>query len=125
LLLLALLLTGCSDGFQYDINCPLIYGGNPAVLRLPYAELLNKGGLQLSIRAIPGRTDAVRVVAEMWEGQTYPTVEWTQEGCSTKKLPLENGRSRYDIEFHELRPKGDKVVEVKVSITYRAKSGPR
>jgi hypothetical protein len=122
---LCLLLCGCGDTHRYDINCPLMWPDNPIVVKLPYQEMLNKGGLRLSIRAIPGRTDAVQVVAKMSGFYESPVVEWTQEGCSTKKLPLDKELERYDFEFHELRAAEDSVAEVKLSVVFRSKSGSR
>lgn len=125
LLLMFPLLAGCSEAQSYDINCPLMWPSNPAVVKLPYEETLNKGGLRLSIVAIPGRTDAVQVVAKMSGFYESPVVEWTQEGCSTKKIPLDNGLERYDFEFNELRSAEGAVSEVKLSVVSRAKCGPR
>ena len=124
-LLVALLLAGCGDTHSYDLNSPLMRPDDPPIVKLPYDDTLNKGGLRLSILAIPGRTDAVQVVARMSGFYESPVVEWTQEGCSTKMLPLDNGLERYDFEFHELRPSGDAVAEVKLCVVHRSKSGPR
>ena len=119
---LCLLLAGCGEANPYDLNSPLM----SAVVKLPYdEEALNKGALHISIRPIPGRTDAVHVTAKMSGFYESPVVEWTQEGCSTKKLPLDKGLESYDFEFLELRPSEDAVSEVKLAIVYRCKSGPR
>src|SRR5258708_2958664 len=87
---------GCNDHSSYDLNIPLMIP-DPAVVKLPYEETLNKGGLRISVRAIPGRIDAVQVVAKMSGFYESPTLEWMQEDCSVKKLPLDRGLERYDI----------------------------
>lgn len=119
-----LLLTSCDGSYQYDITCTLIRPESPGV-KLPYEETLNKGDLRLSIRAVPGRTDAVRVVAKMCGFYESPTVEWIQEGYSTKRLPLDKGLERYDFEFSEFRHSNGVVTEVKLAVTFRSKSGSR
>jgi len=54
-----------------------------------------------------------------------PSVEGTQEGCSVKRLPLDNGLERYDIAFLEMHTFDGIVSDVKLSIVYKAKGGSR
>ena len=125
LLSFCLPLIRCDAVNSYDINCPLIGPSNPAVVKLPYKESLNKGELNISIEPIAGRTDAVQVTARLHGFYESPVIEWTQVGCSTKKVPLDNGLERYDFEFLDLRPSKDEVGEVKLAIVFRCKSGSR
>ena len=115
-------LTGCGEANPYDLNAPLIKN---TLVKLPYEETLNKGGLRISLQSIPGRTDAIRAEAKMYGFYESPTVKWMQEGCSVRMLSLDKGLERYDFEFSELRSSNNAVTEVKISIVSRAKSGPR
>jgi hypothetical protein len=124
---LLILLTGCDRkrGFEYDVNCPLVWPGNPTEVKLPYEQALNNGNFHLSIRPIADRTDAVQVVAKMSGGHEPQVVEWTQEGCGAKKIELNKGYAIYDFDFLDFFPSGDAVGEIKMRVIYRAKLGLR
>jgi len=113
---------GCGDG--YDTACPL-FRPETTVVQLPYEDTLNKGQLRITIKAIPGRTDAVQVKADMQGFYERPCVEWTQEGCSVKRLPLDKGLERYDIDFLEMHSSAGAVSQVKLAVLYKFKSGRR
>jgi hypothetical protein len=106
---------------QYDLSMPLLQKSVP----VPFEGTFNKGCFRIQIKPISGRTDAVEVKAHMHGFYESPSVEWIQEGCSLKKLPLDNGLERYDIEFIEIQASGQIVTKVKLSIVNKVKTGPR
>jgi hypothetical protein len=87
------------------------------VVLLPFDQNLNKGELRLIIRAIPGRTDAVEVKAKSGFRE-YESVEWTQEGSSTKELAW---RHVYRIAFLDMQATGGTVSSVRLSVQYKSK----
>jgi hypothetical protein len=110
------LIVGCGTSTEYGSTC--VYLRN-RVVRLPWQERLGTENVGVDIRAIPGRTDAVQVKADLFGYNGYTHVEWIQEGCSEKQFPIDFGAQRWDFSFLEMRAAEDAVSEVKLSIVVR------
>jgi len=109
-----LFILGC--GPDYDSAVERM---SPTYVSLPYHERIVPADAFLDIKPIPGRTDAVRVETKLPTENGLVQLEWTQEGCSVKKIPVDYGRCRYDFAFEEMRFSGDEVSEVKLSVVCR------
>jgi hypothetical protein len=110
LVLVLCFLVGCNGKGIHGI--PLLHP-DPSVASLPFTATLNKGSFRISISSIPGRTDAVKVQAQM----NSSSEEWIQEGCSTKEL--KDGRETYRVIFIQMDSTADVVRQVKLSIMYK------
>jgi hypothetical protein len=109
LFLVGSLATGCGlreDAFQLS---------PPEKVKLPFRHNNDKGGLLLTIEAIPNRSDAVRVRAHCDGVPSEQSKEWTQEGKGSVKLQF-RGNTAYHVDIGAMRSQNGIVTEVEIGI---------
>ena len=111
------LLVGC-DGYH---NSELL---RPTFVQIPHEEHFGMGELSIRIEGILHRLDAVRVSARADGIRTTEKKEWVQEGTGSIVLVVDEGKSKYFIDFLGFKTGVDRVIAVKLSIRSKWKSGP-
>lgn len=99
---------GCAreDAFQLE---------GPEKVKLPFRHNYDKGGLLLTIEAIPDRSDAVKICAHCDGRPSEESKEWTQQGKGSVKLVF-RGNTIYHVDIEAMHAQGGIVSEVEVGI---------
>jgi hypothetical protein len=93
----------------------------PTHVELPYEDDFDKTRLTVEIKAIPNRTDAIHVFVDIEGAQTYVRKAWVQVGTGRVDFPLDGGKAKYLMTFHEFTTHQGTVSGVKLSIGYEQK----